>query len=133
MTFTVKQVTLNLKCITYFEGFGDFNPSKRAGEWLQAVRSCNSRPLSYFNDLSRYNISTGAKEWTGITRRIVRKWSGSGYSIGGQYYQTQKISIFLHSSSRFEEKTFFNYFSNQNLFCYNVCIDGFEDLWRKII
>lgn len=94
MTFTVQQVTLNLKCITYFEGFegfGDSNPSTQTGEWLQAVRSCKTRPLSYFNDLSRYNIATGAKRWTGITRRIVQNWSGSGYSIGGQYYQTLKI------------------------------------------
>ena len=91
MTFTVQQVTLNLKCITYFEGLDDFDQTIPAGEWLQTVRRCNPRPLSYFNDLSRYNIATGAKRWTGITRRIVQNWSGSGYSIGGQYYQTLKI------------------------------------------
>ena len=107
MTFTVQQVTLNLKCITYFEGLDDFDQTIPAGEWLQTVRRCNPRPLSYFNDLSRYTVAPEASGWTGIRRTTVRKWSGSGNSIGGQYSQIQKISISFHPSLRIKEKKTF--------------------------
>nr|XP_022318332.1 uncharacterized protein LOC111121367 isoform X2 [Crassostrea virginica] len=43
---------------------------------VQAVRSAY-RPISSFNDLLRYNITTGDRRWTGIRRITVLKWSGS--------------------------------------------------------
>ena len=101
MTFTVQQVILNLKCITctYFEGSGDFKSDIQASEWDQAVRYCITRPISSFNDLLRYNITTGDRRWTGIRRTTDQKWSGSGNSVGGQYSQIQKNLNLLPSLS----------------------------------
>ncbi|XP_022318332.2 uncharacterized protein LOC111121367 isoform X2 [Crassostrea virginica] len=54
-----------------------FNPAIQPCDWFQAVRLCNSRPISSFNDLLRYDIATEGQGWTGIRRITVLKWSGS--------------------------------------------------------